>query len=157
MGCVQPGTSLGMFWQMIGSRNTVPPRMFLMVPLGLFHIFFRLNSAHKKNNMGERNISTRWYCTVNQLNRIHSFQIFPDQFAENVLIFITHNWKRNVKGCEKINKEDWESKICERPSTLASSGVMVAHLTATLYFLVARAESMVTWSSVWSRYGRPRS
>lgn len=43
------------------------------------------------------------------------------------------------------------------PSTRASSGVMVAHLTATLYFLVARAESMVTWSSVWSRYGRPRS
>lgn len=37
------------------------------------------------------------------------------------------------------------------PSTLASSGVMVAHLTATLYFLVARAESTVTWSSVWSR------
>lgn len=44
MGCVQPGTSRGMFLQMIGSRKTVPPRMFLMVPLGLFHIFFRLNS-----------------------------------------------------------------------------------------------------------------
>lgn len=37
------------------------------------------------------------------------------------------------------------------PSTLASSGVMVAHLTATLYFWVASAESMVTWSSVLSR------
>uniref|UniRef100_A0A0E9PED5 Uncharacterized protein n=2 Tax=Anguilla anguilla TaxID=7936 RepID=A0A0E9PED5_ANGAN len=86
MACVQPGTRRGMFLQMIGSRKTVPPRMFLMVPLGLFHIFFSLNS-----------------------------------------------------------------------STLASSGVMVAHLTATLYFLVAMAESMVTWSSVWSRYGRPRS
>ncbi|PWA19079.1 hypothetical protein CCH79_00004828 [Gambusia affinis] len=35
--------------------------------------------------------------------------------------------------------------------------VIVAHLTATLYFFVARAESMVTWSSVRSRYGRPRS
>lgn len=45
MACVQPGTSLGMFLQMIGSRKTVPPRMFLIVPLGLFHIFFRLNSV----------------------------------------------------------------------------------------------------------------
>lgn len=43
------------------------------------------------------------------------------------------------------------------PSTRASSGVMVAHFTATLYFFVARAESMVTWSSVWSRWGSPRS
>lgn len=48
MGCVQPGTSRGMFLQMIGSRKTVPPRMFLMVPLGLFHIFFRLNSKCKE-------------------------------------------------------------------------------------------------------------
>jgi hypothetical protein len=29
---------------MIGSLNTVPLRMFLIVPLGDFHIFFRLNS-----------------------------------------------------------------------------------------------------------------
>lgn len=48
MGCVQPGTSRGMFLQMIGSRKTVPPRMFLMVPLGLFHIFFNLNSKRKE-------------------------------------------------------------------------------------------------------------
>ena len=40
-------------------------------------------------------------------------------------------------------------------STRASSGVMVAHLTPTPYFLMASAESMVTWSSVWSRYSRP--
>ena len=36
-------------------------------------------------------------------------------------------------------------------------GVMVAHLTATPRRLVALAESMVTWSEVLSRYGRPRS
>ena len=41
---VQPGTSLGMFLMMIGSRNTVPPRMFLIVPFGDFHINLRLNS-----------------------------------------------------------------------------------------------------------------
>ena len=41
--------------------------------------------------------------------------------------------------------------------TRASSGVMVAHLTATPCFLVALAASMVTWSLVLSRYSTPRS
>ena len=36
-------------------------------------------------------------------------------------------------------------------------GVMVAHLTDTPYFLLARAASIVTWSPVASRLGRPRS
>ena len=36
-------------------------------------------------------------------------------------------------------------------------GVMVAHLTATPYFLVARAASTVTWSFVSLRCSRPRS
>ena len=31
-----------------------------------------------------------------------------------------------------------------QPFTLSSSGVIVAHLTPTLYFLIAMAESMVT-------------
>ena len=35
---------LGIFLQIIGSLKTVPPRMFLMVPLGDLHIFFNLNS-----------------------------------------------------------------------------------------------------------------
>jgi hypothetical protein len=43
-GFSQPGTSLGMFLQMIGSLKTVPSRMALIVPLGDFHIFFNLNS-----------------------------------------------------------------------------------------------------------------
>lgn len=118
MGCVQPGTSLGMFLQMIGSRKTVPPRMFLMVPLGLFHIFFSLNSKH----------------------------LFWEKCAQT-----------SAHAVMKSVMRKQESRACSLPSTLASSGVMVAHLTATLYFFVARAESMVTWSSVWSRYGRPRS
>ncbi len=42
-------------------------------------------------------------------------------------------------------------------STRASSGVMVAHLTPTPYFLIASALSMVTWSSVLSRYSTDRS
>ena len=62
-----------MFFMMIGSRKITPPRMLRMVPLGLFHIFLRLNSV-----------------------------------------------------------------------TRASSGVMVAHFTATPCFFVASAESMVT-------------
>ena len=73
IGLVQPGTSRGMFEMMIGSRKMTPPRMFRMVPLGDFHIFFRPNS-----------------------------------------------------------------------STLASSGVMVAHFTPTPYFWIAWAESIVT-------------
>ena len=36
--------------------------------------------------------------------------------------------------------------------TRASSGVMVAHLTPTPCFLIASAASMVTWSSVASRF-----
>ena len=58
---------------MIGSRKITPPKMFRIVPLGDFHIFFKPNS-----------------------------------------------------------------------STLASSGVIVAHLTPTPCFLIAFAESIVT-------------
>ena len=42
-------------------------------------------------------------------------------------------------------------------STRASSGVIVAHFTATPCRLVALAESMVTWSSVASRFSIDRS
>ena len=72
IGSVQPGTSLGTFLQIIGSLKIVPPKIFLIVPLGDFHIFFSLNS-----------------------------------------------------------------------STLASSGVIVAHLTPTPYFLISLALSIV--------------
>lgn len=48
MALVQPGTRRGMVSQSMGSRKTVPPRMFLKVPLGDFHISFRLNSIMKR-------------------------------------------------------------------------------------------------------------
>ena len=48
----------------------------------------------------------------------------------------------------------WESLYS---STRWALGVMVAHFTATPYFLVASAESTVTWSRVSSRWGSPRS
>jgi len=73
IGLVHPGTILGMFEIIIGSLKTVPFKMFLMVPLGDFHICFKPNSV-----------------------------------------------------------------------TLSSSGVIVAHLMATLHLLVASAESIVT-------------
>ena len=44
MGLFQPGTSLGTLSTTMGSLNTVPFRMLRMVPLGLLHIFFSLNS-----------------------------------------------------------------------------------------------------------------
>jgi len=80
MGFFQPGTRRGTLGMTMGSRKTVPPRWFLMVPLGDSHICLSLNS-----------------------------------------------------------------------STRCSSGVMVAHLTPTLYFLMASAASRVTWSLVSSR------
>jgi hypothetical protein len=42
-------------------------------------------------------------------------------------------------------------------STRASSGVIVAHFTPTPCFLMALAASIVTWSSVASRFSMPRS
>ena len=42
-------------------------------------------------------------------------------------------------------------------ATRASSGVMVAHLIPTPYFLIASAASIVTWSFVSSRYSTPKS
>ena len=45
MGYVHPGTSLGMLEMTIGSLNTVPLRMFLIVPLGDLHIYLSLNSS----------------------------------------------------------------------------------------------------------------
>jgi hypothetical protein len=72
-GFSHPGINLGIFLQTIGSLNTVPSRMALIVPFGDFHIYFNLNS-----------------------------------------------------------------------STLSSSGVMVAHLTPTLCFKMALAQSTVT-------------
>ena len=47
---VQEGTSFGIFLKIIGSLKTVPPKIFLIVPLGDLHIFdnpnsFTLNSS----------------------------------------------------------------------------------------------------------------
>uniref|UniRef100_A0A0A9AEM4 Similar to NADP-specific isocitrate dehydrogenase n=1 Tax=Arundo donax TaxID=35708 RepID=A0A0A9AEM4_ARUDO len=86
IGFFQPDSIRGMFLHKMGSRKTVPFRIFLIVPFGLRHIDFSLNSL-----------------------------------------------------------------------TLVSSGVIVAHLTATLYFNVASALSTVTLSSVASRLRIPRS
>ena len=40
IGLVQVGTYLGIFLIMIGCLKTVPPKIFLMVPLGDLHYFF---------------------------------------------------------------------------------------------------------------------
>lgn len=73
IGFFHPGTNLGIFLMIIGYLKTVPFKMFLIVPFGLFHICFSLNYL-----------------------------------------------------------------------TLASSGVIVAHLIPTLHILIASAASMVT-------------
>jgi len=45
MGLTQPVTRRGTLEMMMGERKTVPPRMLRIVPFGLFHIFFKLNST----------------------------------------------------------------------------------------------------------------
>ena len=50
IGLVQPGISRGTFLITIGARNTVPPGMFRMVPLGESHIFLRLNSLTRASS-----------------------------------------------------------------------------------------------------------
>ena len=68
IGFTHPGTSLGTFWQIIGSRNTVPPKMLRIVPLGLRHIFFKLNSInYKKKKCG---------ILLKKTLRYHSFYMF---------------------------------------------------------------------------------
>ena len=86
MGASQFFTTGWIMGRTMGARKAVPSKIARMVPLGLFHISFKL----------------------------YSF-------------------------------------------TRAALGVMVAHLTATPYFLVALAESTVTWSLVSSLYSSPRS
>ena len=44
IGLVHPGTNRGTFFAIIGCLNTVPPRIFLIVPLGDRYISLRLNS-----------------------------------------------------------------------------------------------------------------
>ena len=50
IGFVQPGTSRGMFEQMIGSRKTTPPRMLRMVPFGDLHICLSPNSSTRASS-----------------------------------------------------------------------------------------------------------
>lgn len=113
-----PGTRRGMLRQMIGSRNTVPPKIFRMVPFGLSHIFFKLNST---------------------------FVLFICQPQKQWFLSF---WKKCC--CLSFERE-------KLPLTRASSGVIVAHLIPTLYFCMAFAASMVTWSSVLSLFSIPRS
>ena len=44
IGFSHPLTSRGIFLHNIGSLKTVPPKIFLIVPFGDFHIFLSLNS-----------------------------------------------------------------------------------------------------------------
>ena len=45
IGCVHPGTNLGTFEHIIGSRKTTPPKILRIVPLGERHISFKSNSS----------------------------------------------------------------------------------------------------------------
>jgi hypothetical protein len=64
IGKVQFWTYLGIFLQIMGSLKTVPPSSFLIVPLGDFHIFFKLNSLTLKNKIYNKSINK----SFNKLN-----------------------------------------------------------------------------------------
>lgn len=150
MAFVQPGTRRGMFLHRMGSRKTVPPKMFLMVPLGLFHIFFSLNSGRR---ICCKHLSledcTCIYIHIYQMILTCIVYLFEGSLVANTSL----KWlKHFVQGKNRtVCNQNLTFSEPDLPSTLASSGVIVAHLTATLYFIVAKAESIVTWSSVWSR------
>jgi hypothetical protein len=64
MGFFQPGTRRGMLSMTMGSRNTVPLRMFLMVPLGDFHIWAQQaqreqQHATEESNHGQQKVAGR--------------------------------------------------------------------------------------------------
>jgi hypothetical protein len=48
IGFVQPDTKRGTLEMTMGSRNTVPLRIFLIVPFGLFHIYTTEESNQKR-------------------------------------------------------------------------------------------------------------
>lgn len=72
IGLVQPGTRRGMFLQMMASRNTVPPRMLRMVPLGERHICFSLNSSTRFSSgvMVAHLMPTLYRCTASAASTV---------------------------------------------------------------------------------------
>lgn len=72
IGLVQPGTRRGMFLQMMASRNTVPPRMFRIVPLGERHICFSLNSSTRFSSgvMVAHLMPTLYRCTASAASTV---------------------------------------------------------------------------------------
>ena len=70
IGSVQPGTRRGTFLQMIGSRNTVPPRMLRIVPLGERHIFLRPNSFTRASSGVIVAHLTPTLCCLDRLGRL---------------------------------------------------------------------------------------
>ena len=84
IGLVHPGTSFGIFLQMIASLNTVPPRIFLIVPLGDFHIFFSLNSIKIKDKIFIHSIRYHFLGSNKQHlqnQKLFSFFIFSKSFS----------------------------------------------------------------------------
>ena len=62
IGFTHPGMGFGIFERMIGSRNTVPPRMLRIVPFGLLHISFRLNSLTRASSgVMVAHLTPTWY------------------------------------------------------------------------------------------------
>lgn len=143
MGFFQFETILGIFRHIMASRKTVPPRIFRIVPFGDFHICFRLNSTIKYNIINILGWSPKillWFYLmtlyINSTN-ITTFQTVYS--ATEVTNLVWYEVQMNLKYVSKIIL-----KMQSQPLTRISSGVIVAHLTPTLYFFMALAQSTVT-------------
>lgn len=176
----------------MGSRNTVPLRMFRMVPFGDFHIFLRLNSLTRASSgVMVAHLMPTWYCCGAGMRSAGYCTAAVQACAVSGIKVCYHShfqrpsktrlstmgssrreawWPVNRPGNPSSGTAAWFERQQGEPhcSThiLASKECSPCHRRfrycaafspAQLRTWIAFAASMVTWSSVWSRLGSPRS
>jgi hypothetical protein len=133
----------------IGSRKTVPFRMLRMVPLGLFHISLRLNSAtfpadvqHLSMSGGARAGGHRVLPFTRCSSGVIVAHLMPTLYFCHSKIRHGHHFQKPGPwmNTPRYNLDVASQAMYQGPPTL-----------------IASAASIVTWSEVLSRLGRPRS
>ena len=138
-----------MFLHMMGSLKTVPPRMLRMVPFGDFHIFFNLNSVHNQGRHTDTHTTIRRALPKNStitLSLSFTNPSLPDCTSPHQSLSPSPPLPPSPITLSLFPHQSLSlpPSLPPSPITLSSSGVMVAHLTPTLYFRMASAHSTVT-------------